>query len=219
MTTLTAPATTTDPSASRVRGGARKAGIVAGPLFVTTAVVQILVRDQFDLTRHPISLLANGPFGWVQSVNFIVAGVLSVIFAWAAAPALRHGRGAQAGPVLLAGYGAGLIIGGVFPADPAMGFPAGAPAGAPDHLSTSGIVHAFAPPLAFLCLIGACFVLASRFAQEGHRAAAVVTRLVAVTCVLLTLPVGPGFSVRLFVAAVIGFAWVTALAGHLRSRG
>ena len=218
MTTLTASATTTALSTTRVRRGARWAGIIAGPLFVTTAVAQILVRDGFDLARHPISLLANGPFGWVQSVNFIVAGALSVIFAYAAAPALRGGRGAKAGPVLLAGHGVGLIIGGLFPADPAMGFPAGAPAGVPDQLSTSSIIHAFAPPLAFACLIIACFVLASRFAWEGHRPGALLTRVVAVACILLTLPFGPVFSGRLFVAVAIGFAWVTALAVHLRSR-
>ena len=214
MTVLTSP-TPTVPTAPRVRRQALLAGVVAGPLFVTTAVLQILTRNGFDLTRHPISLLANGPFGWVQSANFLVAGVLSVIFAYAAAPQLRGGRGAVAGPVLLAGYGVGLITAGIFKADPAMGFPAGAPAGYPEHLSTSSIIHGFAPPLAFGCMVAACFVLAGRFARDGRRSAAVVTRVVAVVCILLTVPVGPLFSVRLFVSVVLGFAWVTAFAVSL----
>ena len=139
MTALSAPtAIVPQPSAvSAARRRALLAGVMAGPIFVTTAVVQILTRDGYDLARHPLSLLANGSYGWVQSANFVLAGLLSLVFAYAVVPHLRGGRGAVAGPVLLAVYGAGLIIGGVFKADPAMGFPAGAPAGYPgpdEHL-------------------------------------------------------------------------------------
>ena len=45
--------------------------------------------------------------------------------------------------------------GGMFSADPAMGFPAGAPEGYPEHITTHGMIHAFAPPLSFLSLIAA----------------------------------------------------------------
>ena len=217
MTILT-PSATADRTTAGLRRGALLAGVVAGPLFITTAVVQILTRDGFDLVRHPISLLANGPLGWVQSANFVVAGLLSGVFAYAAAPHLRGGRGAVAGPVLLAVFGAGLVIGGVFKADPAMGFPSGAPAGVPAQLSTSSIIHAFAPPLAFLALVAACLVLARRFVAEGHRGAAVTTIVVAAVCFLLPLPIGPLHSVRLLVAVTVGFAWVAALAVRLRSR-
>lgn len=219
MTVLARPTTATAPvHTSARRGRAVLAGVLAGPLFVTTAVVQILVRDGFDLARHPISLLANGPWGWVQSANFIVAGVLSMIFAYAAAPHLRGGRRGGAGPVLIGLFGLGLVVGGVFKADPAMGFPAGAPMGYPATLSTSSVIHAFAPPLSFLCLVAACLVLARQFAATGARRSAVVTVVVAVTCFLLPLPFGPGHSVRLFVAVVLGFAWLTTLAVRLRTR-
>jgi hypothetical membrane protein len=179
---------------------------------VTTAVVQILARDGFDLSRHPISLLANGPYGWVQSANFVVAGLLSIVFAYAVAPHLRGGRGAVAGPVLLTGFGAGLVMAGIFPPDPAMGFPAGAPAGYPEQLSTSSVIHGIAPPLAFLSLVAVCVVLARRFAAEGHKTPAILTLATAVACFLLPLPVAPLLSVRLFVAAALGFAWLAAFA-------
>ena len=212
----TAPSLSRVEIASRERRGALLAGVVAGPLFVATAMVQIITRDGFDIRRHPISLLANGSYGWVQSANFVVAGLLSIVFAYAVAPRLRGGRGAVAGPVLLTGYGAGLIMAGLFPPDPAMGFPAGAPAGYPEQLSTSSLIHAFAPPLAFLALVAACLVLARRFAGEGHRGAAVATLGVAVACLLLPVPVGPMLSVRLFVAAALGFGWLTTFALYLR---
>jgi hypothetical membrane protein len=221
MTVLASPASTmtTVSAAGVLRRGALFAGVLAGPLFVTTAVVQILTRDGFDLSRHPISLLANGEYGWVQSANFIVAGLLSLSFAYGVVPHLRGGRGAIAGPVLFTVYGVGLITAGVFKADPAMGFPAGAPAGYPEQISTSSVIHAFAPPLAFLALVAACLVLARRFAAEGHRTAAAVTVVIAVASFLLPLPFGPLHSVRLFVAVVLGFAWITTFAVRLRSRG
>ena len=40
-----------------------------------------------------------------------------------------------------------------------------------------GTIHAFAPPLAFLSFIAACFVIARRFSAEGMRRAAVLTRV------------------------------------------
>ena len=57
------------------------AGVVAGPLFVAVGLVQVLTREGFDLTRHPLSLLSLGELGWVQIANFIVAGVLMLAFA------------------------------------------------------------------------------------------------------------------------------------------
>ena len=211
MSTLTSTATTPI-AGTRTLG--LVAGIVAGPLFVTTALVQILTRDGFDLTRHPISLLANGEYGWVQIANFLAAGLLSLIFAWAFAPYVRGGRGHIWVPRLLGLFGVGLVIGGLFPADPALGFPAGAPAGIPAQISIPGLIHAFAPPLAFLALIAACLVMASRYARFGQPRAALMTRVVAVACFVLTLPVGPVHSIRLFVAVAIGFAWVAVLAAR-----
>lgn len=217
MTVQSASSSTVPKTAART--GALLAGVIAGPLFVTTAVVQILTRDGFDLRRHPISLLANGELGWVQVANFILGGLLAIVFAYAVVPQLRGGPGATAAPVLFALFGVGLVIGGVFKPQPAMGFPAGAPAGYPDQLSISSVIHGVAPPLSFLALVAACVVLARRFAVEDHRAAAAVTVAVAVVCFLLPLPFGPLHSVRLFVAVAVGFAWLTAYALRLVSLG
>jgi hypothetical membrane protein len=185
---------------------------------VTTVAAQVLTRDGFDLRRHPLSMLALGEHGWIQVINFITAGVLSLIFAVGVARRLQDGPGSTWAPRLLALFGAGLVIGGIFKADPALGFPPGAPAGYPEALSVHGTIHAFAPPLAFLSVIAACFVIARRFAAEGMRQAAVLTRLVAVACFVLSIPVGPGASVRLFVAVALAFAWIAAYAVYLRRR-
>jgi hypothetical protein len=77
------------------------------------------------------------------------------------------------------------------------------------------MVHAFAPPLAFLSLIGGLLVIARRFAAEGLRRTAVFSRIAAAVCLVLSVPVGPGFSIRLFVAVAVAFACVAGYALYL----
>jgi hypothetical protein len=149
-------------------------GVIAGPVFVAAAIAQILTRDGFDLRRHPLSLLSVGEHGWIQVTNFILAGILSILFSMGMARVLTDGPGSRWGPRFCALFGIGLVIGGIFKADPALGFPVGAPEGYPSHLTSHAMVHAFAPPLAFLSLIGGLLVIARRFAAEGLRRTAVL---------------------------------------------
>ena len=186
------------------------AGVLAGPLFVAVGLVQVLTREGFDLTRHPLSLLSLGEHGWVQIANFIVAGVLMLAFAVGSRRSLGDGPGRLWAPVLFALYGVGLVLGGAFTADPALDFPVGTPDGYPTEWTFHGAVHAFAAPLAFLALVAVTWVVARRLAWEGHRTAAVWSRVIGVACLLLCLPFGPAMSVRLFVGVALGFAWITA---------
>jgi Protein of unknown function (DUF998) len=69
-------------------------GVVAGPLFLAVALIQALVRDGFDLGRHPISLLSLGDLRWIQIAGFVVTGVLCV----ACAVGMRRGCGPAGAP-------------------------------------------------------------------------------------------------------------------------
>ena len=51
-------------------------GVLAGPFYLAVSLIQALLRDGFDLARHPLSLLANGPGGWVQTANFVLTGLM-----------------------------------------------------------------------------------------------------------------------------------------------
>jgi len=101
-------------------------GIVAGPLFLAVGLTQAFTRDGFDLSRHPLSLLSLGELGWVQIANFVVTGVLYVACAAGMWRVLRPGRSGTWGPLLVGALGVGLIVAGVFVADPGAGFPPGA---------------------------------------------------------------------------------------------
>ena len=51
-------------------------GLAAGPVFVTTFLVEGATRDGYRPSRHPVSSLALGSRGRVQAANFAVTGTL-----------------------------------------------------------------------------------------------------------------------------------------------
>jgi hypothetical membrane protein len=194
-------------------------GVVAGPLFVVVVVAQVLTRAGYDLGRHPISMLALGEHGWIQTANFVVSGLLAVACAVGIRRALHPGRGGTWGPVLVAGYGAGLIVAGVFVADPAWGFPPGSADGVPETLSLHAMLHGVGFVLAFGSLTAACLVFARRDAGLGRRGWVGYSVVTAIAALGLSMwPGQEGVSVRYFVAAVLVWAWMSAMAMRLTIR-
>jgi hypothetical protein len=143
-------------------------GAAAGPVYVLVGLIQVLMREGFDVRRHALSLLSNGDFGWIQTTNFLVSGALVLTGALGIRRALAPGRAGTWGPILLALYGVGLIGAGVYPADPGRGFPPGTPETA-TAISTAGLLHFVFGGIGFYALIAACFVFARRFASRGER--------------------------------------------------
>ncbi|SEG73117.1 Protein of unknown function [Thermomonospora echinospora] len=194
-------------------------GVIAGPVYVAVSLAQALTRDGFDLTRHSWSLLANGDLGWIHIANFMVTAAATLACAVGLRRALGPGRGGTWVPRLVAGYGVSLIAAGVFRADPAMGFPAGTPAG-PGAVSWQGMLHLAAGAVGFTCLIAACFVIARRFAAGGRRGWAGYSRLTGVLFLLSFAAISTGggasWATVTFVAGVVlAWAWLSALSLHL----
>jgi hypothetical membrane protein len=197
-------------------------GVIAGPFYVVVSLAQALTRDGFDLTRHAWSLLANGELGWVQVANFTVTGAMLVAFAVGLHRALAGGRGRRWAPRLIAAFGAGMALSAlVFRADPALGFPPGAPE--QPELTWHGALHYPVAGIAFLCLVVACFVLASRFVAEGRRGWAAFSRAAGVVFVAgfagLSVSAGAAWGVVSFIVAlVVVFSWISAVAVHYYRR-
>ena len=145
-------------------------GAAAGPFYVIVGVAQILTREGFDWTRHALSLMSNGPLGWIQIANFLVSGLLVIAGAKGLRDAVPAGRGRLAAPLLVGVYGLGLIGAAFFTADPALGFPPGTPEGPPPSITTHGLLHFVSGGIGFLALIAACFVMAARYAAERQPA-------------------------------------------------
>lgn len=57
-------------------------GAVAGPLFMLVLLIQGAARDDYDPIRHAGSSLELGSrLGWIQQADFILAGLLVIVFA------------------------------------------------------------------------------------------------------------------------------------------
>jgi hypothetical membrane protein len=195
-------------------------GVAAGPLYIVVAVVQILTRDGYDVTRHALSLLANGALGWVQISNFVVAGLLTLAGAVGLRQALQDGRGRTWGPRLLGVYGGSLIAAAFLVADPALGFPPGTPEGPPADVTWHGVGHFIAGAVGFFALIAACFVFARRFAALGQRAWATFSMVTGVVffAAFLGIAAGnviPGINVAFGIAVVLAWTWISALCARL----
>ncbi len=191
-------------------------GLFAGPLFVVAFLVQGAVKGSgYDALRHPVSSLALGANGWVQTANFLVAGLLTVAFAvglWRS--------GLRLGGVLIGVWGVGLIGAGLFVTDPVSGFPVGTPATI--EYTTIGALHdGFSVP-AFLALAAAQVVL-SRGQGWRWQTYSLLSATAFVVCFLLASS-GFGQTASLVdvaglfqrLAVTIGWAWIFALALRIR---
>ncbi len=194
-------------------------GIIAGPGYLITSVIEGLARPGFDFTRHDWSLLSNGSHGWIHVTNLVTVGLMTIACAVGLRRALRSGPGAQWAPRLIGGYGAGLVGGGIFRADAAAGFPLGTPQDA-HAVSWHGMLHLAVGGLGFLCLIAACMVIAARFTTEHQRGWALYSRATGVLFLVGFACIASGanapWAILAFTAAiVIAWAWLTALSLHL----
>lgn len=190
-------------------------GVLAGPFYLTIGLIQSFVRDDFDLARHPLSLLANGPGGWVQTANFVLTGLMVL----AGAVGLRRalGRKSRSMSWFLGGFGASMIVAGVFPADPVDGFPVGTREGYPTSISTTGIIHFVAGTLGFVCLAVSCFFAARAMSRRDSSLAARFSLLSGMAILLGFFggPLLPTATLGIWFAVVVGWAWLAAVSLHL----
>ncbi|MBI4418624.1 MAG: DUF998 domain-containing protein [Ignavibacteriales bacterium] len=200
------------------------AGIVAGPFFILLALLQAFTRKGFDWVRHPASMLSLGDSGWIQIANFVLTGILFVLCGAGLRQALRTGIGSTWAPRLFVLLGVALIIGGVFTADPGLGFPPGAPEGAATEMSWHGTIHAFAPILGFLSQFAALIILARRFGSQGDGGMKIVTIVVAIA--MFVLATVPNFTadwekgvfnfLPLWVGVALGYTWTSFVIAKVR---
>jgi hypothetical protein len=200
-----------------------RCGLAAGPSFVTAFVLEGGLRADYQPLRHPVSSLALGQRGWIQTGNFALTGTL---FLAAAAGLARAGSPAASRPpvpALVGAAGAGLLGAAAFRTDPVSGYPPGTAAALPAP-SRVGTAHSLAAVPVFLGLPVAAMTCGWRSWRGGERAFALYSAGSAVTVLATTSLAGAGFGqsprlVRLgglFQRASIisGFGWLTVLSAR-----
>jgi hypothetical protein len=184
---------------------------MAGPVLFGTVLVALTVfRYDFMLGMgwRPLgdpagawpSGLALGPYGWVQTTNFVVSGLLLMAFAAGLDLGATGGRGSWGGPVLLFVAGMAMAL---------MGFETD-----PIRRATPRTLHGWIHDLAFvlfvLALLSTLFFLWLRLRRDplwqNHARYTLVTGILA--AILLFLP---GVVYYLFVAVILLWIELTAI--------
>jgi hypothetical membrane protein len=138
-------------------------GVIAGPFYILASVIQGVVSPGFDFARHDWSLLSLGTFGWIHSTVLVLTGLMVIAAAVGIGRELRSQSERSTAAWFLGGFGVGMIGAGLFPADPAQGFPPGSPAGQTADISWHGLLHLATGGLGFISLVIACLLIAARF--------------------------------------------------------
>ena len=202
----------------------QRCGIIAGPAFTASFLINGLTEPGYDPLRHPVSSLALGPHGWVQSATFEGAGLLYLAFALGLA---RTRRGTRTGPwgaaTFIAAAAIGLVGAGLFHTDPFSGYPPGTPDAHTTYTAIGALHDALSVPT-FLGIPAAAIAYAWWFHRRQHPGWAtycLVTGLLFVAGFALTsaafnqapaLVAYGGLLQRTTVT--IGFTWLTLLAIH-----
>lgn len=184
-------------------------GVVAGPFYVVVGLVLALTRPGFDLTRHQLSLLMLGDFGWAQTANLILVGLMVVAAAVGFHRALHDSSRATRVSILLGVFGMGMVGSGIFPPDPMAGFPAGMA----EQVTSSGILHLAFGAIGFLALGAAAIATAGWFAERGDTDSARLSRVCGAIVIvgflaggaLATSVVGVA---ALWLAVLVGLGWL-----------
>jgi hypothetical protein len=205
-----------------------RCGVWAGPAFTATFLAEGAVRDGYRPLRHPVSSLALGSRGWIQTANFTVTGALCLAGAAGLRLAADRLAGSRTGPVLVAAAGAGLIGAAAFRTDPIGGYPPGTPE-LPAAVSRTGTAHNLAAIPVFLGLAAAAASYGWRSWRAGEPPGfAVYCAATAVTMPVTVVLAGAGFGQPsrlgryggLFqrVSIIAGFAWLTAVSARALTR-
>ena len=213
--------TTTDcpPLPVRITKSLLGYGVIAGPIYVVVVAVQMATRAGFDPTRHAASQLANGEWGWIQIVTFLVTGAMTIAAAVGVRRAIGLGRPSAWASGLLGVFGAGLVAAGIFRADPSDGFPPGTPPGM-GEISWHGLAHFTVAGIGFACLVAACFVLGTWFGRRSLTSWAWFSRITGVVFAgsFMALSSGSGGATTILVftaAVVLVWAWLAAVSAKL----
>ncbi|MFI7636144.1 DUF998 domain-containing protein [Nonomuraea sp. NPDC049400] len=199
-------------------------GMAAGVLVPALLLLDGATRPGYSLWHHGASQLGTGERGWLQTANFVIGGLLLLAFAVGMRRALRAGRAAVWAPFLLGAAGLAMVVAGIVPTDPALGYPPGQP----EVVTTAGRIHGLTGLMLFAALAATPFTLARRLGT-GSRGWALYSRWSGALVIALAIAAGVAFRLDVqgvlqpapaglleHAALLVGFAWIIAAAGRLR---
>jgi len=100
-------------------------GIIAPILFTFLVIVASFLRPDYSQIYNFVSDLGVGPYSIIQNVNFVIFGLLVIVFSLGLRSGLSvsQGRALKAGIWFVTIFGLGVLFAGVFPEDYLSGVP------------------------------------------------------------------------------------------------
>jgi len=134
-------------------------------LFTAVYLLEGATRPGYNAAFQPVSSLSLGPGGWVQQVNFVVFGILTLLSAAGWYRLLRPEKFAIVMLFLQSLAGLALIGAGFFSLDPFPGYPPGVVLAAP---TLHGTIHTICAWVIILSFAVVCFAFGSYLAFKVH---------------------------------------------------
>jgi hypothetical protein len=135
------------------------AGMLGPVLFVAIFTLEGWLRPGYEPLSMYVSALSLGPRGWIQIINFVVFGVLLLVFTWGLAAEFPKGKASRGGLVLLGVIACCYLGSGPFVMDPT-----GTPL---SQASVHGTLHGIFGAIVFLLMPISCFVFLRRFRADA----------------------------------------------------
>lgn len=197
-------------------GGATLSMLLAviGQVFLLASSWLLPFVSEFDLVSDHISELVLGNYGFVQTIAFLASGVSVLALVYLLRGRLVRNAFTSVGLWLLAPYGVGAILAGLFPTDRIDG-----PVD-PTTLSTVGLVHSLVSLVSFLAVLVGMFSLTWAFSlTAGWRRLTVWSALLAGSALPMFLSQEQQFRVGLYQRALVTFValWIIMVAIKARS--
>ncbi len=210
---------------TNIRTLASWAGMIGPTLFVAVFILEGWLRPGYNPLSMVVSELSLGPRGWIQITNFLILGVLFLIFARGVAAQFRESKASRAGSILLTIIGFALLASGPFVMDPA--------STPRDQWSVHGTIHQLLGAIVFSLMPISCFLFWYRFRQDTKwqslRWWTLATGIIFVVAIILlkagqALPSSSPNVLSNFlgliqrIALITYLAWVFAFAFRLRAQ-
>jgi hypothetical membrane protein len=177
-------------------------GVVAGVFYLVFGLVLALTRPGFDLGRDALSQLLLGEAGWLQGLNLVLSGLMTIA---AAVGLWRTPQWSRTAAVLVGIYGIALVLS-------AFAAPNRPDAG---EFTVAGGLHLGFGAVGFLAL-GVAAMVAAAWVRR-RRSTGAVWSLVAGVFIIVAfaaggaLSAGPGGVALLWLAVLTGWAWLAGV--------
>lgn len=135
------------------------AGVIGPTLFVAVFTFEGWLRSGYEPARMYVSELSLGSRGWIQNANFVVFGLLFLVFTWSVAAEFQNGKASRGGIILLTIIAICYLAFGFFVMDP-VSTPR-------NEITFHGMLHFLIGEVVLTLMPASCFVFLRRFREDA----------------------------------------------------